>query len=204
MNKTLTIPTTWDDITIGQFQEYTNRVGQSTDVAHKVKWAMIVLCDLTEEEVELLSAKDMMRVMSLMKFLDTQPADDTPLIQRMSIADVDVGFIPNWTQLTLGEYVDLESYCAGQDMVNNLHKALAVMYRPVTNEALHQYEIAPYAPNRLVQESMKQVPMSVAVSAVVFFYNIGKAFAKDLQSSSHRPTGMLGPTRSGLNGAGTE
>jgi len=204
MNKTLNIPTSWDDITIGQFQEYTRRVGDSADNTHKVEQALIVLCGIDEADVQRLTAKDMMRIMTLLQFIDSEPADETGLVQQMEIAGVEVGFIPNWTQLTLGEYVDLESYCVGGDMVMNLHKAVALMYRPITMQALHQYEIAPYNPNPLVQESMKQVPMSVAVSAVVFFYNIGKAFAKDLQSSSRRPKGLTGPTHSGLNGAGIE
>lgn len=204
MNKTLTIPTSWDDITIGQFQEYTHRVGDSADNTHKVEQALLVLCNIDEADVQRLSAKDMMRVMSLLQFIDSEPVDSTGLVQQMEIAGIEVGFIPNWTQLTLGEYVDLESYCVGGDMVMNLHKAVALMYRPITNRALHQYEIAPYNPNPLVQESMKQVPMSVAVSAVVFFYNIGKAFASDLQSSSRPPKGQIGPTHSGLNGAGIE
>lgn len=204
MKTTLTIPTSWNDITIGQFQEYNEVVGDSTEVKDKVHAALRILCGMTEEQVEGLTAKDMMRVMQLLSFLESEPAGDEELIQRMRIEGVDIGFIPNWTKLTLGEYVDLESYCVGHDMVSNLHKAMAVMYRPIENEALHQYELVPYEPNPIVQETMKQVPMNVAVSAVVFFYNIARAFANDLQSSSNPPTGLLGPTRSGLNGAGTE
>ena len=43
--------------------------------------------------------------------------------------EVEFGFIPKLDNISLGEFVDLDSYMSDWD---NMHKAMAVLYRPVT------------------------------------------------------------------------
>ncbi len=203
MKTKLKIPTSWADVTIGQFQEYTTKQAESTTTEDRVRVTLEILCDISPEVINSLSAKDMMRVMQLIQFVESEPDGNVELQQKFKMEDIELGFIPNWRNLTLGEYVDLETYCVGHDMVSNLHKAMALMYRPITYKSMHQYEIAPYEPNVIVQEAMKQVPMQVAVSAMVFFYNIGKRFATDMQSYLSQQKENTSPILSKLNGDGT-
>ena len=93
------------------------------------------------------------------------------LIQRFDLLDVDMGFIPNLDDITLGEYVDLETNITDWQ---KMHKAMAVLYRPVNFKAEDKYGIAPYKVNEEIQETMKDMPLDVAISSMVFFYALGK------------------------------
>ena len=51
---------------------------------------------------------------------------------------------------------------------------MAVLYRPVNFKAKDKYTIAPYKVNEEIQELMKEMPLDVAISSMVFFYDLGK------------------------------
>ena len=53
-----------------------------------------------------------------------------------------MGFVPKLDDITLGEYVDIESNIS--DWQKDAHKAMAVLYRPVNFKAKDKYGIAPY------------------------------------------------------------
>ena len=82
-----------------------------------------------------------------------------------------MGFVPKLDDITLGEYVDIETNITDWQ---KMHKAMAVLYRPVNFKAKDKYGIAPYKVNEEVQELMKEMPLDVAISSMVFFYSLGK------------------------------
>lgn len=204
MIKTLQIPTSWDDITIRQFQQYNEAIGIADSAEQKMRVALHTLCGVEPEELSKLSNKDAQTIITKLAFLSSEPKGNESLVQKITLEGVEYGFIPNWTQLTLGEYVDLEHYTTGHDLTKNLHKAMALMYRPITSTALHQYDIEAYEPNEHRARLMLDMPMSVAVGALVFFYTIGRAFAIDMRSYLNQLKGQSPPTSSGLNGVGIE
>ena len=55
-----------------------------------------------------------------------------------------------------------------------MHKAMAVLYRPVNFKSKQTYTIAPYEPSDDISELMKDMPLSVVMSSMVFFYNLGR------------------------------
>jgi hypothetical protein len=81
-----------------------------------------------------------------------------------------MGFIPKLDDMSLGEYVDVEASISDWQ---NIHKAMSVLYRPVNAKIKDKYTIAPYKPNDDIQEWMKQMPLSVVMSCLVFFYDLG-------------------------------
>ena len=96
---------------------------------------------------------------------------ESELIRRFDLKGVDMGFVPNLEFISLGEYVDLEEYIQDWD---NMHKAMAVLYRPVNFKSKQTYTIAPYEPSDDISELMKDMPLSVVMSSMVFFYNLGR------------------------------
>ena len=50
---------------------------------------------------------------------------------------------------------------------------MAVLYRPVNFRSKERYTIAPYEPSDEVSELMKEMPLSVAMGSMVFFYDLG-------------------------------
>jgi hypothetical protein len=61
----------------------------------------------------------------------------------IEIDGVEYGFIPDFDELSLAEFVDLDNYL--QNNWNNMHKIFAVLYRPVTKREDNKYIIEPYS-----------------------------------------------------------
>ena len=100
----------------------------------------------------------------------------TPFINRFSISDpnedeVEFGFIPKLDNISLGEFVDLDSYMSDWD---NMHKAMAVLYRPVTFSKKNMYLIEDYESSDKYSEALKDMPIDIVLGALVFFYRLGK------------------------------
>ena len=111
--------------------------------------------------------------------------EKTDLVQRFKMTGGDgvtleFGFIPNLDKMTFGEYIDLESYITDWD---NMHKAMAVMYRPIVAGKKHLYEIEPYEGSERWAEVMKDAPVNVALGAMVFFYRLGTKLSRYTMNS---------------------
>jgi hypothetical protein len=86
------------------------------------------------------------------------------------IQDTEFGFIPNLEDMSFGEYIDLESNISN---VETFHKAMAVMYRPITKKHKERYEIFEYTGTDEFSELMKYAPLNVVMGATVFFSSLG-------------------------------
>ena len=102
----------------------------------------------------------------LNQMFDTKPS----LKQEFTIGDRAFGFIPNLEDITFGEYVDLDNYMAS---TSELHKTMAVLYRPITQRAGKRYDIEQYESAEKYSDLMKQAPMDVVLGATLFFYRLG-------------------------------
>ena len=106
--------------------------------------------------------------------------EPTPLIKEFSMTgsngvEVSFGMIPALDEMTFGEYVDLESFISDW---SNMHKAMAVLYRPITFNKNGKYLIEDYDGSDKYWEVMKDAPVNVALGAMVFFYRLGKKLSK--------------------------
>ena len=132
-----------------------------------------VFCGLTLKEAYNMKLTDFNFVINHLNELFKA---DTPMISRFSLKDpngdeVEFGFIPKLDSISLGEFVDLDSYMADW---SDMHKAMAVLYRPVTLENKGMYLIEDYESSDKYSEAMKDMPIDIALGAVVFFYRLGK------------------------------
>ncbi len=86
------------------------------------------------------------------------------------IDNTEFGFIPNLEGMTFGEYIDLESNISS---VETFHKAMAVMYRPITKKVKDRYEIFEYTGTDEFSDVMKFAPLNVVLGATLFFSTLG-------------------------------
>ena len=170
MQLKITIPDSLEEVTLGQYQEYlaaTKNLDPDEDLPEMNKKLIEAFCGIESDLV------DMMPLAMAEKLLETLRIGfekDYDLTLRFDLLDVEMGFIPKLDDMSLGEYIDTESYVGDwQDM----HKAMAVLYRPVNFKSKDKYTIAPYKPSEESQELMKDMPLSVAMGALVFFYRLG-------------------------------
>jgi len=173
----LEVPTTLSDIKLWQYQKYMKIMEQNKieDAEDKEKLndflnmkLVEIFCNVSLKDVVKIPLKEYNQVLEIL----TKAFQEKPkLIQRFNLLDVDMGFVPKLDDITLGEYVDIESNISDWQKI---HKAMAVLYRPVNFKAKDKYGIAPYKVNEEIQELMKDMPLDVAISSMVFFYNLGK------------------------------
>lgn len=182
--KRIRVPETMADVTVEQYARLVAANDPPKEGMDAVRLAMEVLCDLPGAIVQKMAFKDVAKVARIMgKLMNPPKPEEYPLVPKFTLEGVQYGFIPDWGDLTLGEFVDLETACKG-DVWQNLPEILAVMYRPIKTEMGSFYEIHEYKPSPKQVERMKKVTMDVALGSMVFFYNTGKAFGSVMPPSS--------------------
>jgi hypothetical protein len=164
MNVNLRIPTTLNEITLGQYQEYAKLEGLSeTDLQLKT---IEIFCNVPPIVVRNMKATDIVEICSIIiGMFDTKHQ----LISMFKLNGVEYGFIPSLEDMSFGEYVDLDTFIGDND---NLHRAVNVLYRPIEHRQGNRYTIKEYDPN--TSEIAKDMPLDAVLGAVVFFYNLGK------------------------------
>lgn len=199
------IPESYADVTVRQYKRMMQMWNDTDDAKEAALKAVAALCDLDREVLNYADSGDVSKVIEDLLWLVKEPnplAMTLPLQRIVKLNGVEYGFIPNWTKLTVGEFADLESY-SSKNLFDNLEKALAVWYRPITKKkADDSYSIEPYEPHFTKQEKMLDMPMDVVVGAMVFFYRIERRLAIDSRLSSIRQARKNQKTKSTTSGDG--
>jgi len=182
------IPQSLSDITLEQYQKYVkvldgiDKDGETASEFLNLK-ALEIFCGLELKESYKLPISMFDDVIyKLAECLN----EDTPLIKRFWFrgsngVEVEFGLHPDLQNLTSGEYFDLDNYINDfQDM----HKAMAVLYRPITASKGDYYEIEEYEGTDKYAGYMKYAPVNVAIGARLFFYRLGMKLSKHTIASS--------------------
>jgi len=90
------------------------------------------------------------------------------LIRKFKLGNLEFGFIPELRDLTFGEFIDVENNITDW---NTIHKAMAVLYRPIKQKFKDKYTIEDYDGTHYA-EIMRDMPSSVALSCILFFYTL--------------------------------
>ena len=108
---------------------------------------------------------------------------DNSLQKIIKIDGVEYGFHPELSDLTLGEYADLETFLKN-GINNHLPEVMAVLYRPITEKKNDVYTIEAYDGKISIRaEIMKKMNAEQVQGAMVFFWTFVKKFFETLQSS---------------------
>jgi len=106
--------------------------------------------------------------------------EQTPRVDRFTMTDaagktIEFGLMPNISEMSFGEYYDLDSYIQDWD---KMHKAMAVLYRPIVLDTKGKYMIEEYEGSSKWADVMAEMPVNVAIGAYVFFYRLGSKLSK--------------------------
>jgi hypothetical protein len=171
----LIVPDSLHEIELGQYQTYLASIENldATEDAEQINRKLIeTFCGLKPEQVNLLPLTS---VESLLKVLSGAFSEEFELIRHFELDGVKFGFIPKLDEMSLGEYIDLESTFGDWE---KMHKAMAILYRVVNFEKGEKYDIVSYETNEELAEAMKMMPLSVVMSCMVFFYSLGTELAQ--------------------------
>jgi hypothetical protein len=96
------------------------------------------------------------------------------LIPTFKMGGIEYGFIPVLDDMSLGEYIDLDENFSDWE---TMHKAMAVLYRPITLKKDTRYQIEEYS-GIDKSEQMKKIPLDVVMGCMVFFYRLNNELLK--------------------------
>lgn len=174
MKLEISIPTELKEIKLAQYQAFL-KIAKDNDDEEFLNQKMVqTFCNIDLKDVAEIRFKDVLEITaSLSNMFNVK---EHKFINRFKLGGVEFGFIPDLEEMTFGEYTDLDSYIGDWD---NMHKAMAVLYRPITNKGLNKtYDIEKYNGSITYSDVMKHAPLDVVFGANVFFYNLGNELLK--------------------------
>lgn len=175
------VPKTLSDVSLGQYQEYMSVVKSNEEDSNAAdflnKKALEIFCGLELKESYNLPLKSFL---GILEHLNTIFSADTPLKRHFTFRNPEgvdqlMGFIPNLEKMTFGEYIDASNYFTDWA---NMHKLMAVLFRPVKIISAERYQIRDYQGSSMYGEAMKEMPLDIALGAQVFFYRLSMKLAR--------------------------
>ena len=176
MNINIEIPTKLSDITLGQYKRFLN-IQKQTEESHFLNAKAIeIFCDIELKNVMRLKMSDFDKITNKINLLFEQKPK---LVQRFKIDSVEYGFHPQLDELTLGEYIDVDTYIADWE---NMEKTMNVLYRPIENKLKDRYSIKEYNVDTSV--NLLAMPMDAVLSSIFFLWNLGIDLSKTILNYS--------------------
>ena len=160
MQLEVSIPSTLKEVKLKDYQDFLLIENPSNDDLLKC------ILNINTKELGKIKDKD---VDYLINHINKLFEQEHKYIPTFNLNGVAYGFIPNLDEITYGENKDVTSYI---NEWGNMHKAMAVLFRPIKQKQGHKYLIEEYEGSHKYSEVMKQMPLSVVLGAMVFFYNL--------------------------------
>lgn len=156
----LIVPNKMSEIKLADYQKFVRLEGDDEFLARK---AVEIFCGLKMDVILQMKASSLTTVTSvLMNAFSEKPT----LTQKFTIGKQTFGFLPSLEEITVGELNDVDQYISDW---SQMHKAMAVLFRPVVATFGNRYEIEKYEGSEKYAEQMKQMPLDVAIGAMLFF-----------------------------------
>jgi len=160
----------WDDVTLDKWAKLIDSKSKS-----KTKEALdtiSLLSDIPRKLVKELSINDVSNILNRVAALQNKAS--SRLKRIIKVDDIEYGFHPDLSEITLGEYADIETYIQN-GMEKNLSKLMAVLYRPVVEKNGKYYSIEKYNGSgvRMRSEKFKKMKAADVNSSLVFFWTLG-------------------------------
>ena len=172
----LNIPTNLNEITLGQYQKFL-KVVEDNDESEFVHHKMVeIFCGVSLKNISKIKHKDLSYIISKVAALFD---GNHKLIDKFVIDGIEFGFIPNLDDITSGEYMDIDTYITDW---NDMHKAMAVLFRPIIKKGAGKYNIADYNGTHEYADIMKRMPLDAVMGSMVFFYHLGNELLKSIMT----------------------
>ena len=166
MKINIKIPETLSEITLEQYQKFDKLVSNNEASEFVNQKTIEIFCNIDLKDIAKIRIADVNDILShLNALLQIKPK----YIPTFKLSGLEYGFIPKLEDITAGEFIDLETYMSD---TQTLHKAMAVLFRPITNKTKNLYQIEPYENSDKYSEVLKSMPLDVVLGSIVFFYHL--------------------------------
>lgn len=195
----LIVPSSLDDITLIQYQEYNQEIESRKDLPDAEEYLKIkkieIFCKLTREQVMMLEYDSIDKISNILdEILQRQPN----LVQRFTVDKIKFGWLPELDKMSYGEFLDLNNNISDW---SSMHIAMGVLYRPIKNEAKELYNIEKYEGDKY-HKHLRQMPLSAVIGSMVFFWNLGMDCTTSILKSLETETDFQSQLNLTENGVG--
>ena len=180
MKVDINVPDSLNEITLYQYQKF-ERLIQNNEASHFVNQKTIeIFCGIELKDVARIRIAD---IDSLLVHLNTLLQAKPKLTRTFKLGVYEFGFIPKLEDITSGEFIDLENYLSDTE---TLHKAMAVLFRPIKSKVKDLYIIEDYEAADKYAEVLKYMPLDIALGSMLFFWtllnDLGNALSHYIQN----------------------
>ena len=176
----INVPTTLNEITLGQYQKFL-KIAENNPDGNFLNAKMIeIFCGIPLSDSYKLKMSSVTAIIEILSEL----LESTPKHQeKFTIRSTEYGFIPDLNDMSLGEYIDLDNNASNWEQ---MHVAMNVLYRPIKESRVGKYNIVDY--NISTSETLKDMPLGAAIGSLFFFYNLGTELSRHtiLYSNNHQ------------------
>jgi len=183
MKANINVPTELNEITLKQYQKFL-KVQDSKQNNTFLQTKMIeIFCNVKMQDALNIKLSDADRISSLISEMFEQKPD---LVKSFWLNNVEYGFVPDLDEITLGEYIDLDTYMGEWE---NIQIAMNVLYRPIKQKLGQKYLIEEYDPD--TKDKLINMPMDAVFGSIIFFYRLGIELSKTMMNYLENEGGNL-------------
>ena len=183
MKANINVPTELNEITLKQYQKFL-KVQDSKQNNTFLQTKMIeIFCNVKMQDALNIKLSDADRISSLISEMFEQKPD---LVKSFWLNNVEYGFVPDLDEITLGEYIDLDTYMSEWE---NIQIAMNVLYRPIKQKLGEKYLIEEYDPD--TKDKLINMPMDAVFGSIIFFYRLGIELSQTMMNYLENEEGNL-------------
>jgi len=178
--ETYNIVESWKEVTLEKFISINLDVNNKSKTK-EAKETIALLSNLPNEIINELSLKNVVLILDKLAEVQTETKG---ILEKIYVIDgVEYGFHPDLSEITLGEYADIETF-VNRDLQKHLPEIMAILFRPVVAKEQDVYTIEAYDGDiSLRAEKMRKMNAEQVQSALVFFWIFVKVFVAILPLS---------------------
>lgn len=163
MKINITIPENLNEITLYQYQRFEKLIKDNEPSEFVNQKTIEIFCNIELKDVARIRIAE---VSEILKHINELLQHKPKLTTTFKLGVYEFGFIPKLEDLTAGEYIDVENYLGD---TQTLHKAMAVLFRPIKNKVNKLYTIEDYESSDKYSEVIKYMPLDIALGCMLFF-----------------------------------
>ena len=169
------------EITIEQFQ----RLKRKEDLyKSSPKDLLSMLLAIPVNELKDLPLNQMEFVQSYLMSQMTETSLKDELYNVFTYNGVEYGLENDWSKLAWGAWMDMEVFSA-ENIEENIHLIMAILYRPIIERKNDKYKIAPYKADEIEDRAymFRQLPVKYWFGASGFFFLTATIYTSNIKSS---------------------
>ena len=169
------------EITIEQFQ----RLKAKEDLYKSSPADLLsMLLAVPVNELKDLPLNQMEFVQSYLMSQITETSLKDELYNVFTYDGIEYGLENDWSKLAWGAWMDMEVFSA-ENIEENIHLLMAILYRPIIEKKNGKYKIAPYKADEIEDRAymFRQLPVKYWFGASSFFFLTATIYTSNIKSS---------------------